>query len=70
MLAHQGTDQLVEGVVPADIFTAQQDLALIVHEQRRMHRAAMLAQGLESIHALAQAFKPARWRQRRAGQHG
>ncbi|MNJ68322.1 hypothetical protein D3C77_645590 [compost metagenome] len=62
-LAQQGTDQLVEGVVPADVFAAEQQLAMAVHEQRRMHGAAVLAQGLEGIDAFTQADQPLRWRQ-------
>ncbi|MOA29488.1 hypothetical protein D3C78_1505040 [compost metagenome] len=53
----------------ADVFTAEQQLAFVVHEHRRMYGAAMLAQGLEGADALAQAIKPFDRRQRGAGQY-
>ncbi|MNP16021.1 hypothetical protein D3C76_1083990 [compost metagenome] len=59
-LPQQGADQFVEGVVPADVFAAEQQFAVAVHEQRRMHRAAVLAEGLEGIDALTQADQPLR----------
>ena len=69
LLADQSADQFVEGVVPADIFAAEQQLTFVIHEHRGMHRTAMLAQGLEGADALAQAIKPFdRW-QRGAGQY-
>jgi hypothetical protein len=68
-LADQRADQFIEGVVSTDVFAAQQQLALVVHEHCRMHRAAVLAQRLERADALAQAVEPfGRW-QRRAGQY-
>ncbi|MCY1394312.1 hypothetical protein D9M71_92280 [compost metagenome] len=70
LLANQRADQLVQGVVPADIFAAQQQLALIVHEQRRVDCPAMLSQGLELTDALAQALQPMCRRQWRTGQGG
>ncbi len=55
--------------MPADVFTAHQQLALVVHKYRRVHGAAVLAQGLERANALAQAVEPFGGRQRCAGQH-
>ncbi len=55
--------------MPADILAAQQQFALVVHEQRRVHRAGVLAQGLEGADTLAQVVQPGGRRQGRAGQH-
>ncbi|MNP10897.1 hypothetical protein D3C76_1030610 [compost metagenome] len=55
--------------MPADVFSAQQQFALVVHEHGRVHRPAVLAKWLERADALAQAVQPfGRW-QGRAGQH-
>ncbi|MOA12821.1 hypothetical protein D3C78_1328430 [compost metagenome] len=69
MLAQQGTNQLVQGVVTANVFAAQQQFTLVVHVQGRMYRPAVLAQGLEGVDALAQAVEPVRGRQRSARQY-
>ncbi|MNF95373.1 hypothetical protein D3C84_781200 [compost metagenome] len=55
--------------MPADVFAAQQQFALGVHEQRGVDCAAVLAQGLELADTVTQAIKPlGRW-QWCAGQH-
>ncbi|MNE12696.1 hypothetical protein D3C80_1055090 [compost metagenome] len=54
--------------MPANVFAPQQQFALVVHEQCRVYRTAVLAQRLESIDALAQAVEPVRGRQRGARQ--
>ncbi len=69
LLPDQRADQLVEGVVPANVFATQQQFALGVHEQRGVDCAAVLAQGLELADTVTQAIEPlGRW-QRCAGQH-
>ena len=56
--------------MPANVFAAQQQFAMAVHEQGRMHGAAVLTQRLEGVDALAQADQPLRGRQRGARQLG
>ncbi|MNC47507.1 hypothetical protein D3C75_965710 [compost metagenome] len=53
--AGQRTDQLVQRVVPTDVLAAQADSAVVVDEQRGMHRTAVAGQGLRAGDALAQA---------------
>src|SRR5690606_2566005 len=47
----------------------QQQLAPIIHEHRGMYRSAVLAKGLESTDALAQAVEPGNRRQWRPRQY-
>ncbi len=49
--------------MPADIFAAQQQFALVIHEHRCMHRATVLAQRLEGADTLAQTLEPGGRRQ-------
>ncbi|MNT65597.1 hypothetical protein D3C72_2035920 [compost metagenome] len=56
--------------MPADVFAAEQQFTLAVHEQCCMHGTAMLAQWLEGVDALAQADQPLGRGQGRTRQHG
>src|SRR5690606_33926038 len=53
--AGDGADQLVQGVMATDVFTAQTNLAAGVDEQGGMQRAAVACQLLLLTDALAQA---------------
>ena len=54
--------------MPANVFATHQQVAVGVHVNGRMHRAAVLAQRLKRADALAQAVKPLCGRQGRTGQ--
>lgn len=48
VLPHQRADQFIQGVVPADVFAAQQQLALAIHINGSVYGTAVLAQKVES----------------------
>lgn len=63
-LSMQGADQLVEGVVAADVLATQAQLAMLVEIQRGMQGAAMARQSLGLLDTLAQGAEMDGGRQR------
>ena len=56
-LQRQRADQLVQGVVPADVLAAEGDLSVAVDIQRRVQCAAVAGQQLGVGDALAQIME-------------
>lgn len=60
--AGDGADQLVQGVMATDVFTAQTNLTAGIDEQGGMQRAAVACQLLLLTDALAQSGEMFKWR--------